>query len=198
VLSDRVHPSSTASNVYALGAMRPVVHKSGSLCMFGMYGRKYDLLAQARMMNSRLCAPVLPTTRGIWKSMKASWPIYGTTGNGKGTVLALEIQRKSLFSKTSGRRDKVRDRIANPGSVVRIGNKNHFRVLATKNTTLQKGRLPGSAALEETPHRTGFEKGFNAKRGTPVKIARSILSIAEASANRNDSLMLIVSERNKT
>jgi hypothetical protein len=121
----------------------------------------------------------------------------GTTGNGKGTVLALEIQRKSLFSKTSGRRDKVRDRIANPGSVVRIGNNNHFRVLVAKNTTLQKGRLPGSAALEETPHRTGFEKGFNAKRGSPVKIARAILSIAEASANRNDSFMLIVSERNK-
>jgi len=69
--------------------------------------------------------------------------------------------------------------------------------LVPKNATLQKGRLPGSAALEETPHRTGFEKGFNAKRGTPVRIARSILSIAEASANRNDSLMLIVSERNK-
>jgi len=58
------------------GAMRPVVHKSGSLCVFRMYGRKYDLLAQARIVNSRLCAPVLPMTRGIWKSMKASWPIY--------------------------------------------------------------------------------------------------------------------------
>ena len=119
MLSDRVHPSSTASNVYASGAMRPVVHKSGSLCVFRMYGRKYDLLAQARMMNSRLCAPVLPTTRGIWKSMKASWPIYANRSAPPATGRARFSPSRSK-ERVSSRRPAasvIRSKAANGGQV---------------------------------------------------------------------------------
>ncbi len=100
-----------------------------------------------------------------------------------------EDQRQKRQSQRPHRESRLRRTHRQQESLQGFGGEKH---------NAQKGRLPGSAALEETPHRTGFEKGFNAKRGTPVKIARSILSIAEASANRNDSLMLIVSERNKT
>jgi hypothetical protein len=75
----------------------------------------------------------------------------GGTRKRKAAVFVLESQRKSLFSKASRGRDKVRDRVANPGSVIRIGNKDHFRALVTKNTTLQEGRSLGRTALEETP-----------------------------------------------
>jgi hypothetical protein len=121
----------------------------------------------------------------------------GATRNREGAVFVLESHRKSLLSKTSGRSDKVSDRIANPRSVIRIGNKNHFRALVAENTTLQEGRLLGTTALEETPLCAGFEKGFNAERGSPLEIPGGVLSIAETSGNRNDSLMLIVGERNE-
>jgi len=93
--------------------------------------------------------------------------------------------------------DEIRDGVANPAAVVRVGDKEAIGIAMTEDAALEDGGLRTRLALKQMPIRTGLKERFHAVGRAPIEIVGSIASIAEAGGDWNDALVSVVGQRHE-
>ena len=106
-------------------------------------------------------------------------------------------QRNFLLVSPGGGGKKIADGGLDLASFVSIRNQNNVLLAVLEYAAFENRGFRGPARRNEFPFLAGFEERLHAIGRTPIEVTLRIAAVAENSRHWNDSLMLIVCERNK-